>query len=389
MKKHYVILIIAIFCAGFKVLGQEVISKPTYLRYFMDSATKASFQSSLDTFFAAISKGEVREDLLTENQAKLSKIQLKQLVKHELFMTKDTLAPPRKKTLINVFPISEREYSIRLSYTGPSKHAKSTLIYIAHLIARKEPSGFTFSIPLNYETKYWNQQTVGYVTYYFRGKLNLERAKIFNQKNMEIANKFGLEPDSLHFYMCDNYQEIMGLLGLEYSFSYNGLYRDGYGVVENTILSVMHNEDFSHDMVHYYSRKINPRKDINWIAEEGFAYAWGNAYYTDKSGEMVTLDQLVEQLKVFMKENPNYTLSELIRLRGLKIFHDLAPEASVRSTIAGVIAREVEKQKGQKGVQELITADGRLDEFLITAYRLLGLTDKTFDQKVGRLLQGQ
>ena len=88
----------------------------------------------------------------------------------------------------------------------------------------------------------------------------------------------------LNFYLCDNYQEILQLLGFDYDLSANGTTRDGYGVISQSIFSVMHHEDFSHDIFHYYSGKVNERSNRNWITEEGIAYSWGNVYYTDKNG---------------------------------------------------------------------------------------------------------
>jgi hypothetical protein len=57
-------------------------------------------------------------------------------------------------------------------------------------------------------------------------------------------------------------------MGYEYRATSNGKTRNGYGVVANTIFSVMHNEDFSHDLFHYYSAKIRSNEE-NWYAEEG------------------------------------------------------------------------------------------------------------------------
>ena len=95
------------------------------------------------------------------------------------------------------------------------------------------------------------------------------------------------------------------LLGFGYSLYSNGKYRDGYGVDTKTIFAVMNNEDFSHDMFHYYSGQINKRENRNWITEEGIAYAWGNAYYTDKNGEMISNKRLITELKDYLAKNPN------------------------------------------------------------------------------------
>ena len=84
--------------------------------------------------------------------------------------------------------------------------------------------------------------------------------------NQIKQEKIGVQSEDFDFYMCENYQEILRLLGVEYSVYENSKYRTGYGVDSNTIFSIMNHEDFSHDIFHYYSGKINKREDRNWIA---------------------------------------------------------------------------------------------------------------------------
>jgi hypothetical protein len=169
--------------------------------------------------------------------------------------------------------------------------------------------------------------------------------------------------------MTDDFQEISELLSFGYSLFSNGKYRDGYGVDSKTIFAIMNNEDFSHDMFHYYSGKINKRENRNWITEEGIAYLWGNAYYTDKNGEMITHERLVTELQNYLSKNPNTNLYELFS-NNEKIFNDIAPEISVRSTISGIIAQEIETKKGDEGTTKLINAgrENRLESYLKANY---------------------
>ena len=188
--------------------------------------------------------------------------------------------------------------------------------------------------------------------------------------------------------MTDNYQEILQLLGFGYSLNSNGSYRDGYGVKNKTIFAVMNNEDFSHDMFHYYSGKINKGVNRNWITEEGIAYLWGNAYYTDKNGEMITNKKLVLELKNYLSKNPNTNLFEIFS-KNENIFNHIAPEVSVRSTISGVIANQVEKKKGLKGILSLINAgsQNRLESYLKMTNELLEINKNNFNKKVLKLIE--
>lgn len=85
--------------------------------------------------------------------------------------------------------------------------------------------------------------------------INLRRAAAFDKKNTLIAGKLGLPAEQLHFYLCSNYQEALRLMGYTYDLSAAGKTRDGYGVEANTIFATMGNEDFSHDLFHFYAEK--------------------------------------------------------------------------------------------------------------------------------------
>lgn len=368
-------------------IAQETVVIPKYLQNSMDSIAKQNFNQSLETFFSEMKQGKINENFLTPRGADLSKSQLQELVNYET--KKDSTAKKiQDKQLINIYPISRDKYFISISYTYQNPETNPILLYIINLIATNTNDKFTFSVPLDYLTRYWKTETVGNVTYHFRESINKERAKVFDNKNTEIAGKLGLKPEKLDFYMTDNFQEISELLGFEYSIYSNGKYRDGFGVDSKTIFAVMNNEDFSHDMFHYYSGQINKRVNRNWITEEGIAYAWGNAYYTDKNGEMITHKKLVAELQDYLLRNPNANLFELFS-NDEKIFKIIAPEISVRSTISGIIANQIEKKKGKEGLSNLINAGSqdRLENYLKATNELIGINKENFNLKVGKLIE--
>ncbi|MEO6902523.1 MAG: hypothetical protein ABI315_05130 [Bacteroidia bacterium] len=384
IKKILTLALIIVFTSA---IAQETILIPKYLQNSMDSITKQNFNQSLEIFFSEMKQGKINENLLTPAKADLTKSQLQELVKYET--KKDsTTAKIQDKQLINVYPISTDKYFISISYTYQNPKTNPILLYIINLIATETNDKFTFSVPLDYLTRNWKTEIVGNITYHYRDKINNDRAKVFDNKNIEIAAKLGLKPEKLDFYMTDNFQEISELLGFGYSLYSNGKYRDGYGVDTKTIFAVMNNEDFSHDMFHYYSGQINKRENRNWITEEGISYTWGNAYYTDKDGEMITNKRLVTELQNYLLKNPDTNLYELFS-NDEKIFKTIAPEISVRSTISGIIADQVEKEKGKDGISKLINAGSqdRLESYLKATNELIGINKENFNLKVGKLIK--
>ncbi|PHS08248.1 MAG: hypothetical protein COA88_07130 [Kordia sp.] len=385
MKKRILLLLNVLFICSVGH-AQEQLVKPSYLNYEITNIVKERILISLDLLINQISKGELNSDLITDENSGLTMSTLENFQEYEL--RKDSVRLKVKdKQVINLYPVSDNRYSLTIAYASSRTDETPVILYILNLIAADSNGKITFSTPINYLTRYWKTTTIGKITYHYRGEINKDRAELFAKKNILIANKLGVNPEKLHFYMCDNRQEILKLQGIEYSIRYNGKTRDGYGVDSGTIFSVMNNEDFSHDMFHYYSGKINERKNRNWITEEGIAYSWGNAYYTDEDREMITHKRLVNELNKYLTNNPKETILELFK-ENTKIFNHIAPEISVRSTISGLIANEIEKVKGMEGVQELINC-GRKDKlknYMDVIKDLVGITESNFNRKVLKLI---
>lgn len=384
MTKKLLTLTFLFIC--FTATAQKYVVKPSYVKNTMDSTTTAQFNKSLNGFYAQVEKGKLTDKWLTPKNADFTKSLFEELEKYEKGKNK-VRSKVWDKQLINIYPISKNKYFLAIAYTYNSS-SYPVLLYKIDLVATKTGDEFTFSVPLDYLTRYWKTKKVGNITYHFRGKLNKKTAKRFNKKNTSIAKKLGVQPEKLDFYMTDDFQEISTLLGFRYSAYTNGKYRDGYGVDTKTIFAIDGNEDFSHDLFHYYSGKTNKHDDRNWITEEGAAYLWGNAYYTDKNGEMVTMKRLDAALKKYLIENPNANLFELFK-NNAKIFPQIAPEISVRSTMAALIVNKVEKEKGMTGVLKLINAGhkDKLENFLKATNKLLGLNESNFNSRVRKLIE--
>nr|BFF40758.1 hypothetical protein BACY1_25630 [Tenacibaculum mesophilum] len=93
----------------------------------------------------------------------------------------------KDKKLINIYPLSDKnKYFISISYNYQKPNSETILLYIVNLIATKDNDKFTFSIPLDYLTRYWKTQTFGNITYHFRNFINTDRAKIFNKKTLKL-----------------------------------------------------------------------------------------------------------------------------------------------------------------------------------------------------------
>ena len=380
------LIALVLLCAGvsYAASAQPLIYKPADLHIAVDEKTKQNIFNSLDTLFSRINNGSVSDSLVDINGFDLNKHVLESFRGYENDET-NKVQNLYKPQLINVYPLSRNEYSITVAYIGIMPSGTPTINAILNLIARNYDGRIVFALPLKHYTANWEKKTIGNVTYHYPYKINIERATLFDKKNTLIATKLGLKPEQLDFYLCPNYQEILKLLGYEYESGANGKYKDGYGVTAgNTIFSIASNEDFSHDVCHFYSGKIN--KTRNRIAEEGMAYNWGNAYYTKPDGDMIELKELVLRLSSYLKNNPDSGSLRLFE-NDTKIFGDLPDEISVRSVISGVLMNEIENRKGIEGILKMINSGKGMDSYFHVLNDILSINKGNFDSEVMRLVK--
>lgn len=367
-------------------LGLPALSK-AQIAYTISPAIKLNDTLSgkitvlLDTLLVQIRENRIAPELLRPEDAALSKAIFPSLKGME---DQDSLPGFYKIQLMNLYPVGEGEYFLSLAYTGCGPGGTPVIKTIFSLVASSSKGTAVFSVPLHYLTRNWKTKTVGRVTYHYPDTINLKRASTFDKKNTLIAGKLGLPPEQLHFYLCANYQEALQLMGYTYDQSAAGKTRDGYGVEANTIFATMGNEDFSHDLFHFYAEKIRTNKR-NSAAEEGIAYSWGNAYYTSTKGEMISQRELIPHLRSYLSTHPETSALEVFS-KNVRGFSPLAREASLRSTIASLLSDEVEKRKGIPGVIQLINCGAGDDNYFKCLDALIQVNRDNFNEKVSALL---
>jgi hypothetical protein len=178
----------------------------------------------------------------------------------------------------------------------------------------------------------------------------------------------------------------MQWLSITYDKHDAGKTRDGFNI-DRTIFAIQHNEDYSHDLVHYYVYRVR-KGPHNGYAEEGVAYYLGNAYYTDAQGQMITVDRLKTDLRSYLKAHPGLDMLALFRQNQRGLFGP-AKEISARSTLSAIIAATIEKKYGVDGIlKPLNCGAGEADYFAVTQ-SLAGINPANFNQQVAELLGKQ
>jgi len=254
--------------------------------------------SSFDKLLKSIDKAQPDTTLIDMDDADLNHLFFTYLKGIE---GKDTIQNYFQAQLINLYPVGNRQYMLTVSYT------KNDEIGRIHTFLAKDNNGhIVFSNPLRYNTRHWKTAIVGTATYYFPDTIDIERAELFNRKNISMAKNLNLTVRNWDVYMCENYQEALQIQGCSYESTSNGVFNSGWIMDPKILLSCMGDEDFSHDVLHIYASQIRERKNRNGNGECGLAYYWGNAYHSGTSGKAPSLNELLPALQQYLqlhKEN--------------------------------------------------------------------------------------
>jgi hypothetical protein len=369
------ILLWGLVMTATRLYAQSPLVNSTVFRTNVPKETQLRLQQALDTLIYHIHHNQSITSEVDSTGIELNKTMFGTIKGIGIYgnTKNDSLYRPQ---LIDLHVIGADQYFISVAYVG-----SNTLKAIINIVATVHPDGIRFSVPLFYLTRNWQIKKVGRITYHYADYINMERAVLFNKKNTHIAKKLGLSPGSFDFYLVDNYLEALKLLGYSYDSETAGLENDGFGPVNGYIFSIDHNEDFSHDLFHDYAEKVRTHSRNN-AAEEGIAYSWGNPYYTDEHGEMISRDRLVKVLKEYLLKNPNTSLLDLFS----KNPPILPSKTKVRSLLASLISDEVERRRGVTGIKSLIDCGRGDDNYLKVTDRLVDINASNFNITVSLLL---
>lgn len=355
---------------------------PDYLNFKVDSVLKERIYSNLNALFGSINE-DIKNCKLVKNEDYSQNIEFFECLKGLEASKKYNVTDFYKKQLINAYEILPQQYLLNIAYVGYADGCP-IINNICTIIASDENDTIKFSSPLEYRTKDWKSKQVGNILYRYKNEFNIEAAEKFEATSGTIAGNLGLKPLDLIFYKCDNFQEAFRIIGFEYDLSYNGKNKESW-ILGNTIFQGFNNEQFSHDIFHVYTSKMIDTKNRNWTAEEGIAYSWGDAYYPKKNGEIITRNELAQILKDTVNKNPDIDLLKLFETRS-NIYYRLSQNVKVKSVMSSLICDEVQKQKGNNGVIELIKCGKGDANFFIAIDELIGINRENFNKKVKELI---
>ena len=206
--------------------------------------------------------------------------------------------------LTNVMPLNENDYLIQCSYIGINE-TTPVLRASFTMVATKDANQFHFSSPLKQNSLSWKVETVGNTTFHFKNSFNSANAKAYLEKIAEYDKKLNAPNQPTEFYCCDNFHEVLQLVGVDYKADYNGYSHNALSAFENDTNLVVDGtltSDFTkfdpHDLWHDRLHKVLSPDIINRPVDEGCAYLYGGSWG-------LSWKEILEKFKAYAAANEN------------------------------------------------------------------------------------
>jgi len=293
-----------------------------------------------------------------------------------------------KANLINVRRMNDSTYKIQLAYLGV-KDSTSSLRAVFSILARSIDHRFYFFSPLKEDTKTWNSQRFGNMTLYYPNKLNVKAAKKFINMIETYDRKLNAPPMPSEFYCCANFDEVLGLAGVDYKSDYNGRNFGSLTAKENGMSLIVNGEftpEFSefdpHDLWHSRLHIVLSPSVINRPVDEGTAYLYGGSWG-------LTWSQILERFRNYAAKNPG--ADWLAQYNESKIFDEAGRyPLNVDFVINALIIRQLEKEKGFDKVMELLSCGKKQKDnanYFLALEKITGIKKDNFNTAVQGMIR--
>jgi hypothetical protein len=350
-----------------------------------DSVIKNDLVSSLNGFGSQIenpndqNKFVLKEDLL-EMSAMLD--EMKGMEKNATLKDDHFY----KTYLTNVTGLGNNNFLVQVAYIGVSENVP-VLRASFKLLAKKQDSRFYFYSPLKQNTITWKTKKISNITYHFKGTLDAANAKAYLKTVNSYDKRLNTPTTPFDFYFCDNFPEVLLVLGIDYKLDYCGIKYDDISSHENnTNLEVNGGYDGPlrfdpHDLWHDRLHRVVSVNMINRPVDEGCAYLYGGSWG-------ISWDKVLAMFKKYASENPNADWLNLYI--NTTNFAGGDKPLKIAYAINALIVQKLEKEKGFAPVLELLSCGKREngdENYFKALEKVSGINKADFNNAVWGLIK--
>ncbi len=278
--------------------------------------------------------------------------------------------------IIGVFQVENGYWSLISSFSHVDENGLSHLDVISSVYAKEFDGKYLLISSAEYLKTVFEHHKVGTIDYYVHPfhTFQIEEANTMNSYNLELSKEFGIPPLEFDYFVASNARDICRTWGYEYmNRMYNASGKGGVASWRNmTIYSGNNSSYYPHELVHLYTFKLVPQDTHFWIGEGIATFYAGTATYS--------FDGHMEKLKAFLKDNPEYDLSDIKKLNTTIPNGEYASD--FRYVIGGLLMRKVYQKEGVEGFIEALKYGTTDEDFYRMLKDKLNISPETFDSYV-------
>ncbi len=287
----------------------------------------------------------------------------------------------------NVVDVGNNNLLVQLTYMG---YAEGLPILRAsfRLMAKKDGDKFYFYSVLNRNTAAWKVKKIGYIYFYFKDSLNVHEAKAYLEFVNACNKRLDVKAEPISYYECNNFPEVLQVLGVDYKSNYTAIRYDDITAHENNTtveINGGYTENYSfdrHDLWHDRLHMVLSTSKINRPVDEGCAYLYGGSWGTP-------WPEVVAIFKKYAAEHPD---ADWLKLYHGNVRFNADPEKPfyVAYFINALIVEKIEKEKGFAPVMELLGCGKRQDDednYLKALEKVSGISKGDFNATFWQLLK--
>ena len=292
-----------------------------------------------------------------------------------------------KGYLTTALKLNDSLYLIQLAYIGITEGAPLVRANFT-LEAIKRGSQFYFRSPLRQNTIGWKTEEIGNTKIHFKTTINSVKAKEYLQMVSKYDKKLSAKDTKTEYYSCDNFHEVLQLIGVDYKSDYSNIAHNTLTAKENNTSLCVNGSftpDFTnvdpHDLWHERLHNVLSTDIINRPVDEGTAYLYGGSWG-------LTWEQILDKFRAFAHENPKADWLSLYNES--KNFDEKAKyPLNVDFVINALLVQKIEKENGFPAVIELLSCgkkEAGNENYFNALKKITGIDKANFNKNVLQLM---
>ncbi len=281
-----------------------------------------------------------------------------------------------QNSIIGVFNVELDHYCLKSMFSKVDSSGQIILNYITSVYAKKVNNEFKLVNSTDYHRLIWRKEKLGNIEYYIHPahEFKIEEAQKMNTYNSEIAEKFGVEPIEVEYFLCNYGRDLLALQGFDFTpKSYIKIQSGGMAFgYDNIIYAGNNSAYYPHELIHLYTHQCCQGQFHQW-ADEGVATFFGGS-----TG--YSIDWHIDKLRLFLIENPDYALDDLSALNT-----DI-PNGEFKTNfmyaLGGFFIKQIYQNEGMEGIMDALKCGRTESDYFNMLEQKLGINKYNFSAEV-------